>query len=416
MKIGPSCQKTSPTWTAIPTGPETGGAWPGFETIEATRSARPLRISVNAATVQAAPAASADTMSRPWYSPVKTSCAPRIPRAPFSSATDAGRSVTSTSRTAPSAPSTVSVTVSPALSFSAAMAARPASGLGNRSKVWPSIATIVSPGSRPAASAGEPAWHLGEREAALRRGEPGDPEEDHEREQQVHPDAGDQDDQLLPEALHGERARVVGVAVLAVEADEAADRQPVQGVDRLALRPQDLRARREADPELEDADPEEARHQEVPDLVDHHEAAEDEDEEGDRDRALEDGHALPYAAGPVAVPRAVAGAANAARTSASRATSSSTPGAWSRPGPIACHGLLEKARDAREVERPVQEAGHGHLVGGDQRGRRPRADRARLAGDPQRREAVLVGSPEVEPAGRHEVRRHRPARGAGAGG
>ena len=39
-----------------------------------------------------------------------------------------------------------------------------------------------------------------------------------------------------------ERARVVGVvAVLALELDEAADRQPVQRVERLAARPQDLR-------------------------------------------------------------------------------------------------------------------------------------------------------------------------------
>ncbi len=52
-----------------------------------------------------------------------------------------------------------------------------------------------------------------------------------------------------------ERARIVRlVAVLALELHEAADRQPVERVERLALRAEDLRPRREADPELEDAD------------------------------------------------------------------------------------------------------------------------------------------------------------------
>ena len=38
------------------------------------------------------------------------------------------------------------------------MAARPASGLGKRSNVAPSMARIVSPAWRPAAWAGDPAW------------------------------------------------------------------------------------------------------------------------------------------------------------------------------------------------------------------------------------------------------------------
>ena len=65
---------------------------------------------------------------------------------------------------------------------------------------------------------------------------------------------------FLRQALVRERAWVVGVgAVLALELHEAADRQPVERVERLALVPQDLRARWEADPELEDADVRKAR-------------------------------------------------------------------------------------------------------------------------------------------------------------
>ena len=65
MKIGPSCQKTSPTWTAIPTGPVTGGACVGFDATDETSEARPSMISRNALTVQVAPAPIAVTGSRP---------------------------------------------------------------------------------------------------------------------------------------------------------------------------------------------------------------------------------------------------------------------------------------------------------------------------------------------------------------
>ena len=64
---------------------------------------------------------------------------------------------------------------------------------------------------------------------------------------------------------------------------------------------------------------------------------------------------------------------------------------------------LEQARDPGEVERAVEEPGDGDLVGGDQRGRGTRPQAAGLAGDPERREARLVGRPEVEPAGCDEV-------------
>ena len=63
--------------------------------------------------------------------------------------------------------------------------------------------------------------------------------------------------------------------VLALELHEPADRQPVQRVERLALRAQDLGPRREADPELQHADVREARRDEVAELVDDHEDAED---------------------------------------------------------------------------------------------------------------------------------------------
>ena len=69
----------------------------------------------------------------------------------------------------------------------------------------------------------------------------------------------------------GQRPRVVAiVAVLALELDEATDRQPVQRVEGLALGPEDLRPRREPDPELEDADAGQPGGDEVTELVDEH--------------------------------------------------------------------------------------------------------------------------------------------------
>src|SRR5665811_85096 len=128
----------------------------------------------------------------------------------------------------------------------------------------------------------------------------------------------------------GEGARVVGVAVLALEPHEAADRQPVERVDGLAAVTHDLCSRREADPEFVDADAEEARQHEVAELVDDDERAEDEDEEEDRDRPLDDRHVSSYAGRSPAVP----GALNVARTSRSSATRSSYPGACPAPIPM----------------------------------------------------------------------------------
>ena len=107
-------------------------------------------------------------------------------------------------------------------------------------------------------------------------------------------------------------------------------------------------------------------------------------------------------------------AANAARTSASRATSvvdvRRLVGAVAEP----LDRGLEQARDPGEAERPVEEARDRDVVGGDQRGRRALADPTGLAGDPEGREARLVRGAEVEPAGRDEVDRGR-RRGAAVG-
>ena len=117
----------------------------------------------------------------------------------------------------------------------------------------------------------------------------GDPGEDREREEDVHDDAGDEDDELHRQARRRERPRVVrSVAVLTLELHEAADRQPVQRVDGVADIADDLRARRKADAELEDADPEETRDHEVAELMDDHEDPEDPEEEDDRDERPDD--------------------------------------------------------------------------------------------------------------------------------
>ena len=120
--------------------------------------------------------------------------------------------------------------------------------------------------------------------------DPRDRHEDHEREEEVHHDAREEDDLARDERRPGERARIVRVPVLALETDEPADRQPVQGVERLAVRAQDLGARREPDPELVDADVREAGDGEVPELVDDHEPAEHPEEDHDRDQGLDQFH------------------------------------------------------------------------------------------------------------------------------
>ena len=130
---------------------------------------------------------------------------------------------------------------------------------------------------------------------------PGDHREDQQGDDQVHEHAGGEDDELHGQPCADERARVVGlVAVLALELHEPADRQPVERVERLALGPQDLRPWREADPELQHPDSGEAGRYEMPELVDEDERAEDEEEQEDRDNALEDLRHERLPIGPVA--------------------------------------------------------------------------------------------------------------------
>ena len=201
-----------------------------------------------------------------------------------------------------------------------------------------------------------------------------------------------------------ERARVVGlVAVLALELHEPADRQPVQRVERLALRSDDLGPGREADPELEHADVRQPGRDEVAELVDEHEPAEDQEEERDRDDAPEE---ILHQAAPTGP------AANAARTSASSARRSSRTGAWSRsPPPKRSTAALEQARNVGEAERAVEEPRDRDLVGRDQRRRRSLADAARLAGDPERREARSRRAPGTRAARRRRDRRRPTATG-----
>ena len=111
-------------------------------------------------------------------------------------------------------------------------------------------------------------------------------------------------------------------------------------------------------------------------------------------------------------------AANAERTSASRPISSSSDGRLVGAIAEALDRRLEQARDLGEAERAVEEPGDGDLIGGDERGRRALPDATRLAGDPQRGEARLVGGPELEPPGGREIdgdRRRRAPVGIGQG-
>ncbi len=71
--------------------------------------------------------------------------------------------------------------------------------------------------------------------------------------------------------LVGEGARVDRLALLPLQPHEAADGQPVEGVDRLLAAVEDARAGREADAELVDPHAAAAGHDEVAELVDQHE-------------------------------------------------------------------------------------------------------------------------------------------------
>ena len=99
---------------------------------------------------------------------------------------------------------------------------------------------------------------------------------------------------FLASPCAGERARIVGlVAVLALELDEPADRQPVERVERLAAVAAAPCARGgKPIAELEHPDIRQPGRDEVAELVDEDQHAEDQDEQDDRDERLgEAGHA-----------------------------------------------------------------------------------------------------------------------------
>ena len=159
----------------------------------------------------------------------------------------AGRSVTGDLLDrSPSVDSIPSVTVSPAVRPEAVERRRPVERPRTSRR---RSSTIVSPATTPAVCgrrAGLDARRprSPDRRVAVQR----DAGEDDEREEDVHRHAGDEDEHLGQVALRGERARIVGVLPSSPSSlHEAADRQPVERVERLALRAQDLGARREAD-------------------------------------------------------------------------------------------------------------------------------------------------------------------------
>ena len=203
-----------------------------------------------------------------------------------------------------------------------------------------------------------------------------------------------------------ERARVVrGVAVLALELHEAADRQPVEGVERLALRAQDLRPRRKPDPELEDPHAGQTGETKWPSSWTSTRAEDRKNRttvmsawrsrsSGAPDRARGEGRADLGVEGDRA-PRGLA---------LVRA----------RPEPV--DRGLEHPRDPGKPRVPVEEPRDGDLVGGDQGGRRARARCGRPRGRAQGREACLVGRPEVQPARPRRGRARPPARAGGRGG
>ena len=173
---------------------------------------------------------------------------------------------------------------------------------------------------------------------------------------------------------------------------------------RLAPHGQDLCARREADAELEDPDLRQARREEVAELVDQHQHAEDEDEQDDRLEGVDEpAHA---ATGPVGERGAHLAVEGDQVVDVRRLV---------RLAAEPPDGGLEHARDAQEVKRAVEEAGHCHLVGGDQGGGGAAADPAGIAGDPERREPALVGRAEVEAGSGDQVGRGRPATGGARG-
>ena len=201
--------------------------------------------------------------------------------------------------------------------------------------------------------------------------------------------------------LPGRRAREnergsSAVAVLALELDEAADRQPVQRVQRLAAPSRRTFGRGRRERRCRTRGRRHARDRAVSAIAAKWPSSwistSTPRMRTNSRIVIADWTSADHADAPPTGP-----VAKAARTSASSATSSSTSGAGPRPSPKRSTAASSSARDAREVQRAVEESRHRHLVGGDQRGRRATPDPAGLAGDAQRREPRLVGRAEVEP-------------------
>ena len=129
-------------------------------------------------------------------------------------------------------------------------------------------------------------------------------------------------------------------ALLPFQAHEAADGQPVEGVDRVLAAMQDPRARREADAELVDPHAGRPGHREVAELVEHHERDQDDQQQHDVDEAVEDHRARHP-------PVAVGACAPRHGPARSRSTRSSTSGSGAVAEPL--HGTRGDARHAREA-------------------------------------------------------------------
>ena len=200
-----------------------------------------------------------------------------------------------------------------------------------------------------------------------------------------------------------ERAWVVRVAVLALEPDEAADRQPVEGVEGLALASARTFARGgKPIPNSWTRTPARRAVMKWPSSWIDHEHAEHEDEDDDRDQRsgeIESERVSDQATAPVA---------KAARTSASRATRVVDVGGLvrlprrsARRPPRAGAGCPgSRALPARKRATATSSAAISAAVA-----REP--EPAGLAGDPEGREADLVGRREVEAADGEQVRRRR---------
>ena len=214
------------------------------------------------------------------------------------------------------------------------------------------------------------------------------------------------------ENARGSSARV---AILAVQPHEAADRQPVQRPERLALRTQDLRARREADPELEDADVEQARPS----------GSGPSSWTSTRPPRMTMNSTIATSVKQHAVHQALARAADDRARRETRGPRDPGRRAHRDPGPVrpcvaeSRHGVLEEPRDARRSRGvPSRKRATATSSAAMSAAVAHGPSRPGLTGDPERREARLVRRAEVEPRDADEIRRggrRRAAIGIGQG-